>query len=171
MAAYAGIAGKSDYCYAEIKPGAEFTQQSYFSQPCEILRKPPQPQGASAAVLAQVHTLFWEGHQTSAREIERLKSMYRFKNEPAVEDFLSDHQSATSLLINALPQLQRWFGHDVPFVLETTREENEQPILYAVAVWRGPVRAAVSALEHFDESWWLDQPSQALPLTFTYELA
>jgi hypothetical protein len=51
------------------------------------------------------------------------------------------------------------------------KEDDEQQILYAVAVWRGRVEDAVAALESFDENWWLDQPTRALALTFTYELA
>jgi len=51
------------------------------------------------------------------------------------------------------------------------KEDDEQQNLYAVAVWRGRVEDAVAALESFDENWWLDQPTRALALTFTYELA
>ena len=97
--------------------------------------------------------------------------MYRFKNDEGVRDFLSNHQAALALLINALPKLRIWFGQDVPFVLETTSEENEEPILYATAIWHGPAQAAATALENFDENWWLDQPTSGLPITFTYELA
>jgi hypothetical protein len=61
-------------------------------------------------------------------------------------------------------------GADVVFNLEVMAEDGEPQVLYAVAVWRGPLEGAVAALENFDEKWWLDQPTRGLALTFTYEL-
>src|SRR5271170_2929614 len=93
-AVYNGIAPRPASSYAEFKPTAEFTQKPYFPQPCEILINPSQAQGASAAVLAQARSLFREGHRNSVNEIDRLKTMYRFKNDEAVQAFLSDHRAA-----------------------------------------------------------------------------
>jgi hypothetical protein len=170
-ASYTGISPMPAHLDADVSLAGEFSQQAYFVPHHGTIRKPPQPEGAATAILAQTRSLFLEGHRNSTSEIERLKTMYRFKNAEDVQSFLSNHRSATSILIDALPQLQKWFGNDVAFVLETTREDNEQAILYAVTIWRGAAEGAVAALEHFDESWWLDQPTQGLALTFTYELA
>jgi len=106
----------------------------------------------------------------STNEIDQLKILYRFQHNEKAEAFLSSNPGAGSVLINALPKLRTFFGADVVFNLEVMAEDGEPQVLYAVAVWRGPLEGAVAALENFDEKWWLDQPTRGLALTFTYEL-
>jgi hypothetical protein len=169
--ASAGIAPSQSLRYTQIGDGTTFSTQWNFPQAGQLFRKPPQSEGAMAGLLSQARGLFSASHQHSANEVERLKRMYRFQNAETVEAFLSRHRSAAYILINALPQLQRSFGPDVVFKLQVVSEDDEQHILYAVAVWTGGVEDAAAALENFDENWWLDQPTRVLALTFTYELA
>jgi hypothetical protein len=169
--ASAGTVPGPSLLYTQIGDIATFSKQSNFPQSGELFRKPPQSEGAAAGLLTQARNLFSASRQHSANEVDRLKTMYRFQDDESVEAFLSSHPSAVYILINALPQLKTFFGPDVVFKIQVIEEDDEQQILYAVAVWRGRVEDAVAALENFDEKWWLDQPARVLALTFTYELA
>jgi hypothetical protein len=166
-----GMVSGQSVRYTQTGDIATFSRQSIFPQSGELFRKPPRSEGAAAGLLTQAHDLFSASRQHSANEVDRLKAMYRFQDEESVEAFLSSQPNATCILTNALPQLKKFFGHDVVFKLQVIKEDDEQQILYAVALWRGRVEDAVAALENFDENWWLDQPTRALALTFTYELA
>ena len=74
------------------------------------------------------------------------------------------------MLANALAELKCSFGEDVVFTLEAVGDDDESTSLYAIVVWRGAAEGAESALEDFDERWWLNQPAQP-GLMFTFELA
>ena len=56
------------------------------------------------------------------------------------------------------------------FSAASARLPDVNTSLYAIVVWRGLAEGAESALEDFDERWWLNQSAQP-GLTFTYELA
>ncbi len=133
-------------------------------------RKRPRREGIATEFLASSR-VFWEtGNQQLEADIEALKMMYVFRNERAVEDFISSHRTAAGVLSSALTELKKSFGEGVVFTLEAISDEDESTSLYAIAVWRGLAEGAERALEDFDERWWLDQPTQP-GLTFTYELA
>ncbi|HEV8042779.1 MAG TPA: hypothetical protein VGP62_28125 [Bryobacteraceae bacterium] len=166
-----GTAPRHSVRYTQAGDLATPSRQSNFPQSGERFRKPPGSESVAAGLLTQARDLFSASRQHSASELDRLKTMYRFQDDRSVEAFLSSHTGATYILINALSQLKRFFGRDVVFKLQVIKEDDEQQILYAVAVWRGMVEDAVAALENFDENWWLDQPTRVLALTFTYELA
>jgi len=133
-------------------------------------RKPPQREGISAEFLASARD-FWEtGNRQLEAEIGELKTKYVFRNESAVTQFVLSHRTAAGDLLKALPQLKKCFGEDVVFNLEAVSDDDESTSLYAIVVWRGRAEEAESALEDFDERWWLNQSAQPR-LTFTYELA
>jgi hypothetical protein len=44
-------------------------------------------------------------------------------------------------------------------------------MLYVVALWPGDVKEVRTALDHFDERWWIANSHRALgDVSFTYEL-
>ncbi len=103
-------------------------------------------------------------------DLKLLRSQYVFRNEPVIKRFLLGHPSAVSTLSAATSQLKESFGQDIIPTLEATVEEDESISLYGIAIWRGSAAAAESALEDFDQRWWLNQTPHP-GLNFTYELA
>ena len=133
-------------------------------------RKPPQREGISAEFLAFTRVLWETGNRQLEAEIGELKTKYVFRNESAVTQSILSHRATAGVLLNAHPELKRCFGEDVVFNLEAVSDDDESTSLYAIVVWRGLAEGAESALEDFDERWWLNQSAQPR-LTFTYELA
>jgi hypothetical protein len=133
-------------------------------------RKPPQREGIAAETLASTRVLWETGNRQLEAEIAELKTKYVFRNESAISQFVFGHRAAAGVLLNALPELIECFGEDVVFNLEAVSDDDESTSLYAIVVWRGLAEGAESALEDFDERWWLNRSAQP-GLTFTYELA
>jgi hypothetical protein len=133
-------------------------------------RKPSQREGISSGSLAFTRVLWEAGNRQLEAEIGELKTKYVFRNESAVTQSILSRRTAAGVLLNALPELKKCFGEDVVFNLEAVSDDDESTSLYAIVVWRGLAEGAESALEDFDERWWLNQSAQP-GLTFTYELA
>jgi len=122
------------------------------------------------SALSETRELFRERQESFVNEMDWLKTMYVFPGGNSVELFLSSHRAVGAVLEDALPHLKESFGPDIVFKLETSTEEDEPPILYVIAVWRGSVEGAVAAVESLDEKWWLDNSSRSPDMAFTYEL-
>ncbi len=103
-------------------------------------------------------------------DLSELKAEYIFRNENAIASFIASHRASAAILTRAIPQLKKFFGENVVFSLQAVSDDDGSTSLYAIVVWRGPAEGAESALEDFDECWWLNQHPQS-ELTFTYELA
>lgn len=157
---------------APIAPvgGSESAEQQVCLWAARQYRKPPQREGIAADFLASISVLWETCNRQLEAEIGELKTKYVFRNEGAITQFISDHRIAAAVLLNALPALKKCFGEDVVFNLEAVSDDDESTSLYAIVVWRGLTEGAESALEDFDERWWLNQSAQP-GLTFTYELA
>lgn len=150
--------------------GSEFPAYRVWPMAERPNRKMPQLEGIATEFLAS-NRVFWEtGNRRLEAQIGELKAKYVFRNESAVTQFILGHRATATVLLNALPELKRCFGEDVVFTLESVSDDDEATSLYAIVVWRGATERAESALEEFDERWWLNQSSQP-GLTFTYELA
>jgi hypothetical protein len=132
--------------------------------------KPPERAGILTESLASTHVLWETGNRQLEAEIGELKTKYVFRSEGAVTQSILGHRTIAGVLLKALPELKKFFGEDVVFHLDAVSDDDESTSLYAIAVWRGLVEGAESALEDFDEQWWLNQSAQP-GLTFTYELA
>jgi hypothetical protein len=150
--------------------GSEFAWHREYIRAAQLPRKPPQREGFVSAFLAQIQGVWEESREQLMAEMKQLRTEYVFRNDGAICRFLSSHRAAGTALSRAIPELRRSFGQDAVFNLEATSEEDGSTTLYAIVVWRGPVRGAESALEDFDERWWLSQAPLA-GVTFTYELA
>jgi hypothetical protein len=133
-------------------------------------RKPPQREGLATEFLASARVLWETSNKQLEADIGGLKTKYIFRNESAITQFILGHRTVTAALFNALPVLKNSFGEDMVFYLEAVSDDDESTSLYAIVVWRGLAEGAESALEDFDERWWLNQSAQP-GLTFTYELA
>ncbi len=169
--AYAGnLAFASSDASVLYRAGSESASRRECFLATEPHRKPPRREGAAADSLAFARVLSETGSMQLRAEIDEVKQRYVFRNENTITQFISSHRTAAAVLISALPELRKSFGEDAVLSLEAVSEDDESTSLYAIVVWRGPAESAESALEEFDERWWLNQPPQP-GLTFTYELA
>jgi hypothetical protein len=131
---------------------------------------PPQREGVATQLLAANRDLGETSNTQLESALTQLKTRYIFRNESAITHFILSHRAIAAVLTNAVPELVKSFGEDVVFTLEVVTDEDASTFLYAIVVWRGSAIAAATALDDFDERWWLSQPAQT-GLTFTYELA
>jgi hypothetical protein len=107
-------------------------------------------------------------HQRMIAEIRRL---YVLPAGDSVELFLSHYRAVTGLLLQAIPKLREFFGSDTLFSLRVPIDDSGTQTLYAVAMWPGRIQDVKTALDRFDDSWWIPNSRQASGyLTFTYEL-
>jgi hypothetical protein len=107
-------------------------------------------------------------HETALNELRRL---YIFPADSSVTGFLRAHRIIPQLLVLAAQQLKTYFGADTVFTLRASVDESGSRTLCAVAIWPGSVKDAKTALDRFDDSWWIANSRQALgDLYFTYEL-
>ena len=90
------------------------------------------------------------GRQAIDRDVAEIQGTYGFLPEHSVRAFLLRSGAIRKALRDAIPHLRETFGVDTLFNLEISRDD-ESPILYAVAVCRGTVQDAASALLLFEE--------------------
>jgi hypothetical protein len=110
---------------------------------------------------------FESDYQAAVAEVRRL---YVLPSDTSVLDFLNDHRALPQLLIEAAPQLKKYFA-DTVFTLRTTSDEYGWQNLYADAMWTGDARGAIQLLDQFEDEWWIanSRPARGA-LTFTYRL-
>ncbi len=99
-----------------------------------------------------------------------VRKRYVFPSDTSVAEFLNDHRAMPQLLIDAAPQLRKYFGNTV-FALRVTSDEYGWQNLYADAMWPGDARDALRLLDQFEDEWWIAncRPARGA-LTFTYRL-
>ena len=110
---------------------------------------------------------FERDHQTAITEVRKF---YVLPTDSSVLDFLNEHRALPQVLIDAAPQLGRYFG-DTVFALRATSDEDGWQNLYADALWPGDALDAIRLLDRFEDDWWIPNCRQAGGnLTFTYRL-
>ena len=102
---------------------------------------------------------------------EALRKAFIFHDAARVWKFLIRHRAVRQKLIDAVPELEKAFELRGLFKLELSQGDDD-PMIYAVAVWNGSIQSAVDMLRKFEEDWWLDNMSAATTnLAFVYEIA
>lgn len=93
--------------------------------------------------------------------IDRVRELYAFRNDSAVERFLRENLFLTELLLGVRKEVEQYFGPDVRLELEVTEEADAESSgrLFALILTALSPREAMSRLEELDHAWWL----QALP--------
>jgi hypothetical protein len=100
-----------------------------------------------------------------------VRKHYVLSADAAVKDFLAEHRAIPQILLEAAPQLKRYFGSNAVLNLRAPIDEAGSRTLYAAVMWPGELRDVREALERFDKDWWMARAGQAAGyLTFTYEL-
>jgi hypothetical protein len=150
--------------------GPPSSSQVYFQQQAGLDRK-------QAATPVQVSDFAaFEAQMTEHTEEFRriLKDLQRqfIVNDPqSVEAFLKSHRASASTLIESVPYLAESFGPNTPLALEIMAEDGPPTTIYALAIWRDDRIEARSALQRFDETWWLKNLKKAGGrIVFDYEL-
>jgi len=110
---------------------------------------------------------FERDHQAAIADVRKF---YVLPTDLPVLDFLNDHRALPQLLIDAAPQLKRYFA-DTIFALRAESDEYGWQSLYADALWTGDARDAVTRLDQFEDEWWIPNclPARGA-LAFTYRL-
>jgi hypothetical protein len=128
----------------------------------------------SEVVLASRKMLheYRQAEEAGEQDRKTLWENYVFEDRIQVESFLRDHRAIVGLLIEAAPQVKRYFGADIPVRLGVSFEEDGSRTLQALAVWKGAIKDAKAALEAFDMAWWLQNSRRGSgDIVLDYELA
>lgn len=90
------------------------------------------------------------------RRIEELAEVYKFRRPNEVYAFLSEEQSAVSLISDAKRVIREYFPKDEIFmeVLADPNSPNEKELLISISTSLPP-EEAISRLDAFDDNWWL----------------
>ncbi len=107
-------------------------------------------------------------------DLDRLAEYYAFRDPAAVTGFVRDHPEVIGPLLEAVEVVPRYFGPDVPLVLEVVRdpEAHDHTQLFALIQTRLDGEAALASLDRFDDEWWLDALQRAnRNLIFSLEYA
>jgi hypothetical protein len=103
--------------------------------------------------------------------IAEVRKHYIISANSLVLEFLNSHRTLCNLLLQAVPILKQFFGQEAVFSLRAPVDESGTRTLYAVVMWSRSVKEVRTALDHFDDGWWIPNSLQSLGnLTFTYEL-
>jgi hypothetical protein len=96
----------------------------------------------------------------SEARIAQLETKYNFRNSNEVKNFLSDHKRILSVLWDAQPVVEEFFGNDVSIALELVNDPEsasaKQLFGYINAEALSPDEA-FERLSAFDEVWFLKQ--------------
>jgi hypothetical protein len=103
--------------------------------------------------------------------VEQLGRNYVMPTDCSVTNFLKSHRVIHTLLLAAAPQLKKYFGDSAVVSLSLSADDSGDQTLFGVVKWPGTLDAAESALNGFDNEWWLSRVNHASGyLSFTYEL-
>ncbi len=94
----------------------------------------------------------------TGESIGRLRRLYEFRNDVAVEVFLEERPSLTQLLFDAYTRIRGYFGPSSRLVLTVVadpEEQEEQELFLFIQTGLHP-RAARTLLAELDREWWLD---------------
>jgi hypothetical protein len=106
-------------------------------------------------------------HQSLINEVRRYFVMGRGSG---IEEIFIRSRTLPQLLLEAIPHLRYYFGNTM-FTLRPTSDESGWQTLYVDAIWPGDARDAISAIDAFEDEWWIANSHKASGnLTFTYRL-
>lgn len=94
----------------------------------------------------------------SGEPIARLRRLYEFRNEVAVEGFLEDRPLLIQLLFNAHKKIREYFdpGSQLSLTVVADPEAQEERELFLFIQTGLHPRAARTLLAELDREWWLD---------------
>ena len=143
----------------------------------QMLHEYAQSQEAAPLIYRQVSFLLDIESQMAEADAEHfarlgeVKKLYIFPRGLSTGQFLSEHRTIPQLLLTAAPFLKDCFGENTLLTLRTRSDESGWETLYAVAMWPGSAKDAHTALDKFDDLWWVENSRESAGrLTFTYEL-
>jgi hypothetical protein len=100
-----------------------------------------------------------------------LESLYVIDNHAAVDAFLQQHRSVTTLLLAAPEALNTALGESSIRVLKLLCDDDGGKSLFCYIMIASDLPTAMRALQAFDEDWWLARCAQvAGRLNFDVEL-
>ena len=103
------------------------------------------------------------------RSLEQLEQHYILEGKNALVTLLQEQRELPAILMEAVPQLRRWFG-DRLLQLKATADD-EDIIARGSVVWPGNLQEAERALGAFDQNWWLENCVRSNGyLVFDFEL-
>jgi len=137
------------------------------------LTRIPIPSNSDSQLLAGLELQMTQYSAEFERDMERLRRDFVLLNQPQVEHFLRDHRSLIEVLLDAVAALRRCFGQDAVLQIRMGGTEDEAPItLCCVVQWKGSADLAKTALDAFDEIWWMTNVKRASGrIVIDYELA
>jgi hypothetical protein len=103
--------------------------------------------------------------------LKEVRQHYVLPADSSVLYFLTAHRNIPQILLGAVSHLKACFGLNAVFNLRAPIDDSGIRTLYAVAMWPGKLNDVRTALEKFDDQWWIaNSPQAAGYLVFTYEL-
>ena len=95
--------------------------------------------------------------------VTELTALYTFRDRETVVDFLATPPHLVPLLVEARPEIARYFGPETPVVLEVIpdREAEGYSDLFAFIQTALPTTEAAERLDQLDEEWWLEALDRA----------
>jgi hypothetical protein len=118
----------------------------------------------------QIHAIDAQEFETG---LDRVRQLYTF-SDTDVEPFLRGHPELVPFLLEAVPQVERFFGlHTVVSLCMVIDPEYDiPPDLVAYIRTSLPVSEGLDRLAQFDEDWYLHQLDRITPLfNFNLEFA
>lgn len=90
--------------------------------------------------------------------IGKLSRLYKFRDAPAVEEFVRKNENLTELLEEAHKKIGEYFGIDVSLELDVLRESDAKSSgrLFVLILTTLRPKEAVSRLDELDRDWWLN---------------
>lgn len=103
-------------------------------------------------------------------DIRQINNAYIFYDYQEVGAFLSLHPNLVGVLLDALPQIRKFFGRDTSISLRVSCDQESDPTLSANIQTTMEVSEARAARKSFNASWWMRlSAANQLPLTFNIE--
>jgi hypothetical protein len=134
-----------------------------------IVGGPRSPQGSTVFDDLEKQTAHYAAEYKAV--LQEIQRGFIMPADSSVTALLTGNRAIPPMVLEALPHLKTYFGADTIFSLRASTDGAGSPILYAVVHWPGKVCDVRSALQRFDDEWWLRRAGQVAGfLTFTYEL-
>jgi hypothetical protein len=124
-----------------------------------------------ASIFEDLERQMAEQEADFATTLSNLIKHFIFNNPEPITAFLKTHRALAPILLESAPYLAGCFGPDASFALEIMSDEGPPTAIYALVLWRGDRAAARTALQRFDEHWWMNNLKKAAGrIVFDYEL-
>jgi hypothetical protein len=99
------------------------------------------------------------GKTTAANRLSQVREFYTFSNGGEVVRFLEDHPECVTVLEEAIPYLEQYFGKVSQVVLEVVSDPDMENAIQLIANIQTALtaEAAVERLRELDKAWFLGQ--------------